>query len=109
LISLHSSIVALVYLYRSASAPMADQHTAAVLAALTALYSDPDAGAKKRANDWLEEFQHSVRHVAFANRAGTSLRAPAAVKAEAVVNSDSDERSAPVAFFPTALRQCDWS
>lgn len=31
-----------------------------VLAALQALYHDPDTQAKKRANEWLEEFQHSV-------------------------------------------------
>jgi transportin-3 len=39
---------------------MTDQATPAVLAALQTLYNDPDAGSKKRANEWLEEFQHSV-------------------------------------------------
>lgn len=39
---------------------MADQTTPAVLAALQTLYSDPDPASKKRANEWLEEFQHSV-------------------------------------------------
>ncbi|TXT13275.1 hypothetical protein VHUM_00642 [Vanrija humicola] len=37
------------------------QHsTATVLQALQTLYHDPDSAAKKRANDWLEEFQHSI-------------------------------------------------
>ncbi|BEJ17243.1 hypothetical protein CspHIS471_0606440 [Cutaneotrichosporon sp. HIS471] len=37
-----------------------EQATATVLQALQALYHDPDAQAKKRANDWLQEFQHNV-------------------------------------------------
>lgn len=37
-----------------------EQATATVLQALQALYHDPDNAAKKRANEWLEEFQHSV-------------------------------------------------
>lgn len=37
-----------------------EQATATVVQALQALYHDPDAAAKKRANEWLEEFQHSV-------------------------------------------------
>lgn len=37
-----------------------EQGTATVLQALQTLYHDPDSAAKKRANDWLEEFQHSV-------------------------------------------------
>ena len=40
--------------------PTPDQATSAVLQALHALYRDPDSTAKKRANEWLEEFQHSV-------------------------------------------------
>lgn len=40
--------------------PQQDQATATVLQALQALYHDPDSNAKKRANEWLEEFQHSV-------------------------------------------------
>jgi len=36
------------------------QSTATVLEALQALYHDPNPEAKKKANDWLEEFQHSV-------------------------------------------------
>ncbi|EIW67770.1 hypothetical protein TREMEDRAFT_74507 [Tremella mesenterica DSM 1558] len=36
------------------------QSTSIVLAALQALYHDPDAAAKKKANEWLQEFQHSV-------------------------------------------------
>ncbi|ORY31770.1 armadillo-type protein [Naematelia encephala] len=37
-----------------------DQATSAVLQALHTLYHDPDSSSKKRANEWLEEFQHSV-------------------------------------------------
>lgn len=36
------------------------QSTATVLEALQALYHDPHPEAKKKANEWLEEFQHSV-------------------------------------------------
>lgn len=32
-----------------------------VMSVLQTLYVDPDPGAKKRAGEWLEEFQHSVR------------------------------------------------
>lgn len=45
------------------ASPQQDQATATVLQALQALYHDPDSGAKKRANEWLEEFQHSVSQV----------------------------------------------
>lgn len=31
-----------------------------VLEALQGLYHNPDPSAKKRANEWLQEFQHSV-------------------------------------------------
>lgn len=34
-----------------------------MLAALQALYHDPNPVAKKKANEWLEEFQHNVRLV----------------------------------------------
>ncbi|KAK8864138.1 hypothetical protein IAR55_001384 [Kwoniella newhampshirensis] len=37
-----------------------DQATSSVLQALQTLYHNPDGDSKKRANDWLEEFQHSV-------------------------------------------------
>jgi transportin-3 len=40
--------------------PQQEQATATVLEALQALYHNPDAQAKKQANDWLQEFQHSV-------------------------------------------------
>jgi transportin-3 len=43
------------------SGSTADQATAAVLQALQTLYHDPDATTRRRANEWLEEFQHSVR------------------------------------------------
>lgn len=39
------------------AAPSADT---TVLHALQSLYHDPDASAKKRANEWLSEFQHTV-------------------------------------------------
>ena len=39
----------------------ADQAIPTALAALNTLYHDPDADAKKRANEWLQEFQHGVR------------------------------------------------
>lgn len=32
-----------------------------VMSVLQTLYVDPDPGAKRRAGEWLEEFQHSVR------------------------------------------------
>jgi hypothetical protein len=37
--------------------PSTSQH---VMSVLQTLYVDPDPGAKKRAGEWLEEFQHSV-------------------------------------------------
>ncbi|ORX37045.1 armadillo-type protein [Kockovaella imperatae] len=37
-----------------------DQSIQVVLQALQTLYHDPQGDAKKRANEWLEEFQHSV-------------------------------------------------
>ena len=37
-----------------------DQATQSVLQALQTLYHDPQGIAKKGANEWLEEFQHSV-------------------------------------------------
>ncbi|WWC63014.1 uncharacterized protein I303_105612 [Kwoniella dejecticola CBS 10117] len=42
------------------SSSSADQATASVLQALQALYHNPDSSSKRRANEWLEEFQHSV-------------------------------------------------
>ncbi|WWC71179.1 uncharacterized protein I206_105132 [Kwoniella pini CBS 10737] len=42
------------------SSSSADQATALVLQALQTLYHDPNSISKKRANEWLEEFQHSV-------------------------------------------------
>lgn len=44
----------------SMSISASDQATAAVLQALHTLYHDPEASSKRRANEWLEEFQHSV-------------------------------------------------
>lgn len=38
--------------------PSTSQH---VMSVLQTLYVDPDPAAKKRAGEWLEEFQHSVR------------------------------------------------
>ncbi|KAL7422250.1 Nuclear import receptor [Cryptotrichosporon argae] len=38
----------------------ADQATSTTLQALQTLYHDPDPAAKKRANEWLEEFQHGI-------------------------------------------------
>lgn len=38
-----------------------DQATQTALLAIHALFHDPDAQAKKRANEWLSEFQHTVR------------------------------------------------
>lgn len=52
------------------AAPQQEQATATVLQALQALYHDPDAQAKKRANDWLQEFQHSVRILGADNNNG---------------------------------------
>lgn len=37
-----------------------DQATQTTLLAIQALFHDPDAQAKKRANEWLSEFQHTV-------------------------------------------------
>ena len=37
--------------------PSTSQH---VMSVLQTLYVDPDPAAKKRAGEWLEEFQHSV-------------------------------------------------
>ncbi|WVR06683.1 hypothetical protein IAU60_003715 [Kwoniella sp. DSM 27419] len=42
------------------SSSTADQATALVVQALQTLYHNPDSNAKKGANDWLQEFQHSV-------------------------------------------------
>ena len=44
---------------------MADREGAKILAALHTLYESPDGAAKKVANDFLEEFQHSVRRSAY--------------------------------------------
>jgi hypothetical protein len=41
-----------------------DQATQTTLLAIQALFHDPDAQAKKRANEWLSEFQHTVSVVA---------------------------------------------
>lgn len=38
----------------------ADAATQAVIQALQSLYHDPDQAGKRKANDWLQEFQHSV-------------------------------------------------
>lgn len=43
----------------SMAAP-SDSATSAVLQALHTLYSDPDTSSKRAANDWLQDFQHSV-------------------------------------------------
>jgi hypothetical protein len=43
----------------------ADAATAAVLQALQSLYHDPDPAGKRKANDWLQEFQHSVSRSAW--------------------------------------------
>lgn len=45
--------------HRSMAAP-SDSATSAVLQALHTLYSDPDTSSKRAANDWLQDFQHSV-------------------------------------------------
>lgn len=37
-----------------------DGAVTAVLSALNTLYHDQDPASKRRANEWLEEFQHSV-------------------------------------------------
>ncbi|WVQ84216.1 hypothetical protein IAT38_006367 [Cryptococcus sp. DSM 104549] len=42
------------------SAPAHDTATATVLQALHSLYHDPDGTSKRRANEWLQEFQHST-------------------------------------------------
>jgi hypothetical protein len=37
-----------------------DQATQTTLLAIQALFHDPDQQAKRRANEWLSEFQHTV-------------------------------------------------
>ncbi|WRT66764.1 uncharacterized protein IL334_003727 [Kwoniella shivajii] len=54
----------------------ADQATASVVQALQTLYHDPDSASKKRANEWLEEFQHSVEAWQICHTLLTSPEAP---------------------------------
>ncbi|OCF35078.1 transportin-3 [Kwoniella heveanensis BCC8398] len=56
--------------------PPQDGATAGVLAALQTLYHDPDSAAKRRANEWLEEFQHSVEAWQTCHTLLTSPQAP---------------------------------
>ncbi|WWC88244.1 uncharacterized protein L201_003150 [Kwoniella dendrophila CBS 6074] len=58
------------------STSSADQATASVLQALQTLYHNPDASSKKRANEWLEEFQHSVEAWQTCHTLLTSPEAP---------------------------------
>ncbi|WVW85137.1 hypothetical protein I302_107174 [Kwoniella bestiolae CBS 10118] len=58
------------------STSSADQATASVVQALQTLYHDPDGSSKKRANEWLEEFQHSVEAWQTCHTLLTSPEAP---------------------------------
>ncbi|WWD05130.1 hypothetical protein V865_003202 [Kwoniella europaea PYCC6329] len=58
------------------STSSSDQATASVVQALQTLYHDPDSSSKKRANEWLEEFQHSVEAWQTCHTLLTSPEAP---------------------------------